>query len=786
MTRLMKSILGIVFALLLIIVGASYWLTMTASGNMYALKVGVLYVNTTTPFRINIGHFSGRLLESFTLDDVDIKSPEFGKIAVKRVHVILDGNIFSGTAVIKDLQIKDLVVHKTQESSPLKREIDDKNNASFVVNPEAFAIPSILRVFKIDKASFQLGNDKPYKLDYVSGVIQPDQGSLNIQAGYTQNGQQFKDIIQLHKEKELYRIQWSIQNAGYFLRLINAPSVIDYKAFSRFEGTGAFTVSSKSLDVQLMDIKAYIHKKPLHLTLKGQGIFNKMVLDIRTFRLEYAGGVLTGGANITPKDIDVGIKTTGFPLGFLNLSGIPLKNPILKGGVSFKGPLLKLHILADLLLETNVPLSKKGVFPLQTIIKAETVKGDLHTKIILNSQGKNLLTATAVGGQRGILQQYGILKTTFESQLNWLPSLLNLKDVKIAGVLRGEVNIPLKKLGLMGMSGKVSLNKGGISLPKYDIDLRHIVGMFDLKEGIFSIQTLTAKDFGQGLLSIKNGHVDLDTMQLKDIQVSLKNLQLMHIPDIKVPVSGKVSLDGAFKNLKIKGNLKTEKAHINIERALTLRDKYQQKKPEASERNTTQKESDAIHLDIKIDIPQNLSLTGFGLEALMQGKGHLQGSSADLDFSGKASFVKGTYAFLGKELKIKSGDIKIEKQHIDFDIVALMALKGLDVFLGLKGRPDDVNVSLTSNPSLPPQAILARVLLGEELRSINPLRALELLQFLPLITGNHSLSDLNSKRLMQKSKALSKTTQSSHRDKNKKPEKIDPVSLVTGLVGNLF
>jgi translocation and assembly module TamB len=110
---------------------------------------------------------------------------------------------------------------------------------------------------------------------------------------------------------------------------------------------------------------------------------------------------------------------------------------------------------------------------------------------------------------------------------------------------------------------------------------------------------------------------------------------------------------------------------------------------------------------------------------------HVTGTTAEPRISGKLESVRGTYDFLGKTAKFTSGtitflggkridpDINIEAQAASTDVVAVIRITGTAT------KP---SIKLTSQPDLPQDEILARVLFGTTVSKINAAQGFEIAQ----------------------------------------------------------
>src|SRR5262249_58510869 len=133
-------------------------------------------------------------------------------------------------------------------------------------------------------------------------------------------------------------------------------------------------------------------------------------------------------------------------------------------------------------------------------------------------------------------------------------------------------------------------------------------------------------------------------------------------------------------------------------------------------------------LDIKIDMPGNISVRGHGLDSEWRGKLTITGTSAAPAISGSLEQIRGSVDLLGKTFTITRGRIAFDgsaKLDPVLDIVAEASTADITAQVNISGVASAPKVTLSSTPPVPQDEILSRVLFN---RGVGQLSAGEGLQ----------------------------------------------------------
>jgi translocation and assembly module TamB len=134
---------------------------------------------------------------------------------------------------------------------------------------------------------------------------------------------------------------------------------------------------------------------------------------------------------------------------------------------------------------------------------------------------------------------------------------------------------------------------------------------------------------------------------------------------------------------------------------------------------------------VMVDIPGQVFVRGRGLDSEWRGRLRITGTTAAPAIDGKLEVVRGTYAFLGKTASLSRGAITfIGGAHIDpeIDIEGRVSSSAVVAIITIAGTATQPSLRLASEPLLPQDEILARVLFGTTTNKISAGQAFEIAQ----------------------------------------------------------
>jgi translocation and assembly module TamB len=141
---------------------------------------------------------------------------------------------------------------------------------------------------------------------------------------------------------------------------------------------------------------------------------------------------------------------------------------------------------------------------------------------------------------------------------------------------------------------------------------------------------------------------------------------------------------------------------------------------------------------VNASAPSRVAVEGMGLESEWGIDIALRGTVNDPRIGGTARLVRGDYTFAGTRFELTRGRILFdENEPIDprLDILAEASRNGTNVDIGITGNAQSPSIAFSSDPALPEEEILARLLFGGSVTSLSATDALQLAAAIASLQG---------------------------------------------------
>lgn len=143
-------------------------------------------------------------------------------------------------------------------------------------------------------------------------------------------------------------------------------------------------------------------------------------------------------------------------------------------------------------------------------------------------------------------------------------------------------------------------------------------------------------------------------------------------------------------------------------------------------------------LDLRLRADNRLFIAGMGLESEWSADLRVQGTTATPAIVGEADLIRGTLSFSGQRFDVTRGHIQFTGQRPPnprIDILATADIKDVTVNINVSGSANNPQIAFTSNPGLPQDEIMARILFGGSVTEISALQAVQLATSLNSLRG---------------------------------------------------
>jgi len=143
-------------------------------------------------------------------------------------------------------------------------------------------------------------------------------------------------------------------------------------------------------------------------------------------------------------------------------------------------------------------------------------------------------------------------------------------------------------------------------------------------------------------------------------------------------------------------------------------------------------------LDILLEAPDALYVSGMGLESEWGANLRITGTSDAPLISGDMQLVRGTLGFAGRSFALESGRISFNggpASNPSIRVTAASEVDGTTVRVNIAGTGQNPAISFSSTPALPQDEIMARILFGNSIAELSAIQAVQLAGSLNSLRG---------------------------------------------------
>ena len=254
------------------------------------------------------------------------------------------------------------------------------------------------------------------------------------------------------------------------------------------------------------------------------------------------------------------------------------------------------------------------------------------------------------------------------------------------------------------------------------------------------IRTLSATDGDKGRLD-GQGSVSLAAGEAPtfDVTTNLVAFQALRRSDASLTASGSATVTGAITAPIVVARITVDKAELFIpdppppaarKIPVTVIDSATGVVLQRADAAASSSGGVAT-LDVAVRVSGRTFVRGRGLDSEWQGDIKVHGSSAAPDVTGALTVLKGKFSFFGKDMTLTRGNVTFtggKKIEPVIDVLAEASNAGTNFQVAVTGTPDDLKIKLSSDPSLPQDEILSRLIFGTDMTKLTPAQGLQLAQ----------------------------------------------------------
>ena len=248
-----------------------------------------------------------------------------------------------------------------------------------------------------------------------------------------------------------------------------------------------------------------------------------------------------------------------------------------------------------------------------------------------------------------------------------------------------------------------------------------------------------------------------------DLRIVLDNARYVDGTMVIATVSGNLAMTGALtRDPLLSGTINVDRAEImvpeNLAGGAAQIDVKHIKPPKAVQETlrrarandgtpVPQGRPSVVRLDINVSAPNQIFIRGRGLDAEIGGSVRLTGPVTNIQPVGAFRLIRGRLSILGQRITFDEGEVTLVGDLDPFlNFVARSEGDDITVFITVRGRVSDLDISFSSQPTLPEDEVLARLIFKRSLGELSPLQIAQLAAAAAELAGGSNTSLLGSLR----------------------------------------
>jgi translocation and assembly module TamB len=245
---------------------------------------------------------------------------------------------------------------------------------------------------------------------------------------------------------------------------------------------------------------------------------------------------------------------------------------------------------------------------------------------------------------------------------------------------------------------------------------------------------------GHGTVDFSSGFADA----LYDIEIAFLDTYLARIDEVRLRGDGAVQLTGRGSAARLKGGLTADEAILRLPDRLppeiaTLPVEHVNLAMSRNPQPIAEASAPAVPLalDLALQFPGHLRVEDPNLDSEWRGGLVIRGDTVKPDVQGKLSVLRGRFSLGGVQFRASEGSLSFDEDSDipTVDVTAVANRNDIEATLRLHGRIDHVEIELRSEPPLPQDEILSRLMFGTTTTTLTAGQSVQLAQAVARLSG---------------------------------------------------
>lgn len=496
---------------------------------------------------------------------------------------------------------------------------------------------------------------------------------------------------------------------------------------------------------------------PLQVNFGQQGKLQIQGLDASL----QPSGVLKGNVVLAQNDMDIHAVLRNLNVGhFRNLADMPLPDATVTADVNFSRKHSAFPTGTCKLAVNDIKYPDMDMPPLAVQLDSTMESGGnpgLRSHLVLRGVGPENLTADVTVPFERHLDSNGLprpaMKKSLQGNARWkgdlapLWTFVPLSDRRLTG--QGSLNATIS--GTMNkpeISADLNLTNASYEDLVLGILLTNISTVARIRSEGESTLSLSLADGRKGTASLKGSIGTVKQGLPLNLKGNFNRLAPLRRNDLSITLSGDINVHGPvtrLSELTAGADIRIDQGEFKLVPTIggSIPSLEITKADQAG--LAAEKKKDAgPHLNVTVTLPNKFFVRGRGLESEWRGRIKVLGTAGNPSIQGQIGSVRGAMPILGKEFQITRGVVHFDGGNPpdpNLDIVLTCEQPTILAQALVSGMASSPKLTLTSQPPLPQDEVVAQVLFGESAGKLSRMEAVQLAAELQALTTGKGMLD---------------------------------------------
>jgi translocation and assembly module TamB len=286
--------------------------------------------------------------------------------------------------------------------------------------------------------------------------------------------------------------------------------------------------------------------------------------------------------------------------------------------------------------------------------------------------------------------------------------------------LGGQLDLDLQIAGTVYrplVDGEVRLAEGRYMSENLGVNIETIEGVARFDDGRLRIDSFSARDPSGGTLTASGDIVRGETGFTADNRIEFTDFNAVRRPDLNVIVTGYSDVTLDRSGITIAGEADIDRVDARPPEASAPSfaeiEVTEINRPDGRTRNARNRLP--VTLDYRVRADDSIFISGDPFSSEWRGDWHVTGAPTDLEIEGTAELIGGRAVLLNRAFRLERGRVVLDGpvRSASLDLTAVHTRENLTVNARIKGPISAPALSLGSEPTLPEDEILARLLFDQ-------------------------------------------------------------------------